>query len=62
MIEIAIDFLGHVKRVIQIVMSGNVRVDPAGSLTISIFSLFVFYWVIWLFLRLFHQWSHNQRR
>lgn len=62
MIGIAVDFLGHIKRVIQIVMSGNIRVDPDSSLTISIFSLFVFYYVIWLFLRVFHQWTHNQRR
>lgn len=62
MIGIAVGFLGHIRRVIQIVMSGNVRVDPEGSLTISIFSLFVFYYVIYLFLHVFHQWTRHQRR
>lgn len=61
MIGIAVDFLGHIKGLFKL-LCGNVIVDPDSNLSISIFSLFIFYWVIYLFLHLFHQWSHNQRR
>lgn len=60
MIDIAVDFLGHISYVIASFFSGEVRASTSSNVTISIFALFLFYWVIYLFIWLFKNWVNKR--
>ena len=60
MIDIAVGFLGKVSYVIATFFSAEVKASTTSNVTVSIFALFLFYWVIYLFIWLFKNWVNKR--